>query len=104
MLGTAKATKRGSTVLHLVLEELITALTSGEEYLKLPSSSGVVLSSLLALPLVAYAAGMLVRYHPGYWAALKGKRNGDAIAPVLSAAVSAVEERYPALILEVVGG
>jgi hypothetical protein len=29
---------------------------------------------------------------------------GDASGPVLSAAVSAIEERYPALILEVLEG
>ena len=55
-------------------------------------------------PAIADAWKMLVRYHPGYWAMLVGKTKGDAIAPVLSAAVSAVEERYPALILEALGG
>lgn len=63
-----------------------------------------MLSTLLALHLVAYAAGMLVRYHPGYWAMLTGRTRGDAIAPVLAAAISAVEDRYPALILEEIGG
>ncbi len=46
----------------------------------------------------------VVRYHPGYWAAVVGRAKGDSIAPVLSAAVAAVEERYPALILEAIGG
>lgn len=78
---------------------------SGEEYLKLPTDSGVVLSTLLALHLVAFAAGTLVRYHPGYWAMLAGRATmGDSVAPVLSAAVSAVEERYPALVLEALEG
>ncbi len=76
----------------------------GEEYLVLPTDGSVVLSTLLALHAVAYAAGMLVRYHPGYWAAIVGRTKGDSIAPVLSAAVSTVEERYPSLILEVLEG
>ncbi len=86
------------------LEAPIAALPSGEQYLKLPTADGVVLSSLLALHLAGYATGMLVRYHPGYWAALTGKRKGDAIGPVLSAAASALEERYPGLILEALEG
>ena len=77
--------------------------TSGEHYLKLPTDEGVVLSTLLALHLVAYAAGMLVRYHPGYWSMLVGRTEGSEIAPLLSGAVSTVEERYPALILEAIG-
>lgn len=81
----------------------VTTLPSGEEYLRLPTDGAVVLSTLLALHLAAYAAGMLVRYHPGYWAMLTGKTKGDAIGPVLSAVVSTVEERYPALILEAIG-
>lgn len=77
---------------------------AGGEYLKLRTEGGVVLSSLLALHLAAYAASSLVRYHPGYWAMLTGRTAGDSVGPVLSAAISAVEERYPALILEVIGG
>lgn len=80
----------------------VAASATGEEYLKLPTDGGVVLSTLLALHLVAFAAGTLVRYHPGYWSMLVGKTKGDEIGPVLSAAVSAVEERYPALILSAV--
>lgn len=45
----------------------VSALPTGEEYLKLPTDGGIVLSALLALHLVAYATGILVRYHPGYW-------------------------------------
>ncbi len=86
------------------LDMPVTVAASGEEYLKLPTDSGVVLSTLLALHVVAYAAGMLVRYHPGYWATLTNRTKGDAIGPVLAAAVSAVEERYPALIQEALGG
>ena len=69
----------------------VAASASGEEYLKLSTDGGVVLSTLLALHLVAYATGTLVRYHPG---------SGGSVGPILSAAVSAVEERYPALVLE----
>lgn len=60
----------------------------------------VVLSTLLALHFVAYATGTLVlRYPPGYWAILASGVSGGSVGPTLSAAVSAVEERYPALIL-----
>lgn len=86
------------------LEMPLAVSADGEEYLKLPTDGGVVLSTLLVLHLVAYAAGMLVRYHPGYWAMLAGRAKGDAIGPILSAAVLAVEERYPALIPEAIGG
>lgn len=86
------------------IELPVTTSTSGEEYLKLRTDRGVVLSTLLALHVVAFAAGMLVRYHPGYWAVVVGRTKGDSIAPVLSAAVAAIEERYPALILEAIGG
>ncbi len=86
------------------IEMPVTTSASGEEYLKLPTDCGVVLSTLLALHVVAFAAGMLVRYHPSYWAAVVGRAKGDSITPVLSAAVAAVEERYPALILEAIGG
>lgn len=81
----------------------LAATASGEEYLKLPTDGGVALSTLLALHLAAYATGMLVRYHPGFWAMLAGRAAGGEAAPVLSAAVSLVEERYPALILEAIG-
>ena len=84
--------------------EMPVAAASGEEYLKLPTDGGVVLSTLLALHVISYATGMLVRYHPGYWATLTARSKGDAVGPVLSAAVSAVEERYPALILGAIGG
>ena len=88
------------------LQMPVAVSASGEQYLKLPTDDGdgVVLSTLLALHLAAYAAGMLVRYHPGYWSMLVGRTEGAEIAPLLSAAVSTVEERYPTLILEAIGG
>ena len=82
----------------------VTTEASGEEYLKMPTDSGVVLSNLLALHLVAFAVGTLVRYHPGYWAAVVGHTKGDSVAPLLSAAVSTLEERYPALVLDTLEG
>lgn len=92
------------TAEHPRLDMPVTASSSGEEYLKLPTDDGVVLSTLLALHVVAFAAGTLVRYHPGYWAAVVGRTKGDSIAPILSAGIDAVEERYPALILGAIGG
>ena len=85
------------------LDMPVTIDASGEEYLKLPTDCGFTLSTLLALHLIAFAAGTLVRYHPSYWALLTGRTIGDAIAPVVSAAIASVEERYPALILEAIG-
>jgi hypothetical protein len=60
----------------------------------------VVLSSILAFYLACYAAGMLVRYHPGYWLLVVGRTAGDAMAPILSAASSVVEEEFPRMILQ----
>lgn len=82
----------------------VTTLASGEEYLKLPADNGILISTLLALHLAAFAASSLVRYHPSYWAMLIGRTQGDSIAPIMSATMSAVEERYPTLILDTLGG
>ena len=43
------------------LDMPVTTSSSGEEYLKFPTDGGVVLSTLLALHVVAFAAGTLVR-------------------------------------------
>lgn len=86
------------------LEMPLTKSASGEEYLKLPTERGILLSTLLALHLTAYAAGMLVRYHPGYWSMLAGRTKGDYVAPILAAAVATIEERYPTLLLDALGG
>jgi hypothetical protein len=71
----------------------------GQLCLKLPTAGGVVLSNLLSLYLAAYASGMLVRYHPGYWTTVAGGGKGDKMGPIISAAASAVEERFPGLVL-----
>lgn len=86
------------------LDMPVATAASGEEYLVLPTDGGIVLSTLLSLHLTAYAGGMLVRYHPGYWSAVVGRTKGDSIAPVLSAAISVIEERYPALVLDALEG
>ena len=80
----------------------ITALASGEEYLVLPTDGGIVLSTLLAFHVTAFAAATLVRYHPGYWASVIGRTKGASIAPILSAWASAFEQRYPELILKAI--
>lgn len=69
-----------------------------------PAGDGTTVSTLLALHVAAYALGMLVCYHPGHWAMLTARAKGDAIGPILSAAVPEIEERYPTLILEAIGG
>lgn len=58
------------------------------------------LSTLSCLFLVAYAAGMLVRYYPSHWSAALGRRAGDYSFPLLKAAISVVESRLPELILD----
>ncbi len=86
------------------LEMPVTKSAAEEEFLKLPTEGGSVLSTLLALHLAAYAAGMLVRYHPGYWSMLTRGTKGDYVAPVLTATMSTMEQRYPTLLLEALGG
>ncbi len=41
-----------------------------------------------------------MRYHPGYWTTVAGGGEGDRMGPIVSAAASAVEERFPGLVLE----
>ncbi len=68
--------------------------------LRLPTAGGVVHSGLLSLYPASYASGMLVRYHPGYWTTVAGDGKGDRMGPIVSAAASAVEERFPRMMLE----
>jgi hypothetical protein len=77
---------------------------SGNVFLKLGSSNGIALATLPALYLIAYATGMLVRYHPGYWMSILSRTSGDLMAPILSAANSLVEELLPRLLLEKLEG
>ena len=62
--------------------------------------NGLGLSSLALLYLVSYFTGMLVRYYPSAWRAFLDRRPGDSAFPVLRAAVSLVERRFPILALE----
>lgn len=73
---------------------------SGNVFLKLPTSNGIELATLPALYLLAFATGMLVRYHPGYWMSVSSRTSGDSMAPILYAANSVVEELFPQLVLE----
>jgi hypothetical protein len=61
---------------------------------------GVRLSKLSMLYAISYALGMLSRYYPSHWMTLLNGGRGDAIMPVLSAALDIIEDRYPALILD----
>lgn len=72
----------------------------GFPYVVEPLPAEVSLSSLSLLFMVSYALGMLVRYHPSHWSALIGHSKGDAILPLLNAAVALVERRFPELILQ----
>ncbi len=65
-----------------------------------PLPNGMLLSTLSLLFLVSYATGMLVRYHPTTWQAMSGLRAGDYAFPLLKAAVSLVERRFPLEVLD----
>ena len=78
---------------------LVRSRATGRYFLRLPAS-GPTVSGIVALYLIAFATGSLVRYHPGFWSAVAGRGRDVAMAPLLSAAVSTVEEQFPALVLE----
>lgn len=72
---------------------------TGRYFLRLPAGA-ITTSNIVALYLIAFAAGSLVRYHPGYWSSVVGRGRDVSVAPLLSAAVATVEEQFPALVLE----
>ncbi len=79
--------------------DVVRAKGTGRYFLKLPAE-GFTTSNIVALYLVAFATGTLVRYHPGYWMSVVSRGRGGSAAPILSAAVSVVEEQFPGLVLE----
>ncbi len=80
--------------------DVVRSRSTGRYYLRIPTPGGLTASNIVALYLIAFATGSLVRYHPGYWMAVIGRTGGANLAPILSAAVSVVEEQYPRLVLE----
>lgn len=73
--------------------------STGRYYLRLPADK-LTASNIVALYLIAFTTGSLVRYHPGYWMSIISRSHGAYVAPILSAAVSVVEEQCPRLVLE----
>jgi hypothetical protein len=67
-------------------------------------ADGTVLSPTLALYVVAYTMGMLVRYFPSTWMALIGRRAGDRMFPLLREASSLIVGRFPSLIVRELDG
>jgi YaaC-like Protein len=65
---------------------------------------GLDLSSLSLLYLVAYSMGMLARYYPSKWLSLLNSNKGDFAFPLLKAATTVVEERFPQLVLQELEG
>lgn len=78
---------------------VVRSRSTGCFYLRLPSED-LTASNIVALYLVAFATGSLVRYHPGYWMSVVSRSKGGSTAPILAAAVSTVEDQFPRLILE----
>lgn len=70
--------------------DVVRSRSTGRYYLRLPAE-GLTVSNIVALYLIAFATGSLVRYHPGYWMSVISRSEGSFIAPILSAAVSIVE-------------
>ncbi|MEJ7842542.1 MAG: hypothetical protein WKF95_12295 [Rubrobacter sp.] len=79
--------------------DVVRSRSTGRYYLRLPAE-GLTASNIVALYLIAFATGSLVRYHPGYWMSVVSRSKGGFVAPILSAAVSVVEEQFPRLVLE----
>ncbi len=75
--------------------KVVRSRSIGRYYLKLPAEE-LTASNIVALYLIAFATGSLVRYHPGYWMSVICRGRGGLVAPILPAAVSVVEEQFPA--------
>ncbi|MFL5589858.1 MAG: YaaC family protein [Ktedonobacteraceae bacterium] len=62
------------------------------------------LSSLSLLYLIAYSMGMLARYYPSKWLSLLNSSKGDFAFPLMKAATTVVEDRFPQLVLQELEG
>lgn len=71
----------------------------GSNFLVAPLPDRLVLSSMSLLFLAAFSTGTLVRYHPTAWQAMSTLHAGDQAFPLLKAAVSLVERRFPVEVL-----
>ncbi len=69
-------------------------------FLVTPLPGGLRLSTPSVLYLVAYIAGMLVRYYPSIWFSLVNRERGDFAFPLLRAAIAVAEQRFPELVAQ----
>jgi hypothetical protein len=72
----------------------------GRRFLVAPLPNGLRLSSLSLLFITSYVMGMLVRYYPSQWLTVLGRSKGDFSYPLLKAAMTLVEHRFPDLLLQ----
>ncbi|SOY78705.1 conserved hypothetical protein [Cupriavidus taiwanensis] len=72
----------------------------GDVWLTRRYPKGSNLSSAATLFLLSYILGMLVRYFPTKWTALVRSQVGDAALPTIAAAIDAIEDEYPRLVLD----
>jgi hypothetical protein len=72
----------------------------GNTFVVAPLPGDLDLSSLSLLFLVAYSMGMLARYYPSKWLSLLSSHKGDFAFPLMKAAATLVEERFPTLVLQ----
>ena len=72
----------------------------GNTYVVEPLPNGLDLSSLSLLYLIAYSMGMLARYYPSKWLSLLNSNKGDFAFPLMKAATTVVEDRFPQLVLQ----
>jgi hypothetical protein len=92
-------------VLHQSIDDLFARIPltrtdrEGVTFMVSPLPTGVRLSPLSLLFILAYSMSMLVRYFPSQWSALIGKEKGDFVLPLLKASVLLVEEEFPRLVL-----
>lgn len=91
---------------HSSMSELLAKLPpiksdrEGNTYVVEPMPNGLDLSSLSLLYLIAYSMGMLARYYPSKWLSLLNSSKGDFAFPLMKAATTVVEERFPQLVLQ----
>ncbi len=76
----------------------------GNTYVAELLPDGLDLSSLSLLYLIAYSMGMLARYYPSKWLSLLNSSKGDFAFPLMKAATTVVENRFPQLVLQELEG
>lgn len=62
---------------------------------------GFQICQIGSLFIISYILGMLARYHPSHWTALVRNELHDEAFPTIQSLINHVEERFPAMILDV---